>query len=359
MKRLLFLMIITSFLTACTEKKIVDELGLINGVSYDRSDEENQYLITVSFPKVSEKTSEYKSKVITTNARSSKEAKMKLKQKTNFNLVSGQARLAIFGEEVAKEGIYDIVESLLRDPSIGARVHLAVASGTGNEILTKKFIDEPDNVFYIFSLLEKAQSQNSIPSINLYEFTRDYYDDGIDPILPIFKPLENEIKLEGFAIFDEDHCVTKVHGQEIQLLFILKKNIKNGNLFFELDSGEKVMLSYFKSKRELQVKNNDGMKVNIHIEGQIQEYDGKKDLTDRKQLKELEREMSDYLNDKFTALIGVLQENQTDPIGFGQYFRNDNTYKDWKDINWNEVYKNMSIDVKSSIKITDIGKVKN
>ncbi|MBM7584017.1 spore germination protein [Bacillus pakistanensis] len=358
MKRLLFLMIITSLLTACTEKKIVDELGLINGVSYDLSDQEDQYFITVSFPKTSEKTSEYHAKVIATNAKSSKEAKMKLMQKTNFNLVSGQARLALFGEEVAKKGIYNIVESLLRDPSIGSRIYLAVASSTGNEILNKKLIDEPDNVFYIFSLLDKAQMQNSTPSINLYEFTRDYYDDGIDPILPVFKTLDNEITLDGYSIFDDDRSITRIKGQNVQLLFILRKSIKNGNLYFELDSGEKIMLSYFKSKRDIQVKNKSSLKVDVHVHGQIQEYDGKKDLTDKKQIKELEKEMSDYLNEKLNTLIELLQENHTDPIGFGQYVRNDSTFEDWKKINWNETYKNLSIDVKSTIKISDIGKVK-
>ncbi|WP_452472545.1 Ger(x)C family spore germination protein [Paenibacillus xanthanilyticus] len=55
---------------------------------------------------------------ITVTAKTSKESKLLLSRKTELIMVSGQLRDTLYGLSLAKRGIWEYIDTLVRDPSI-------------------------------------------------------------------------------------------------------------------------------------------------------------------------------------------------------------------------------------------------
>src|SRR5690606_21344335 len=125
---------------------------------------------------------------------------------------------------------------------------------------------------------------HTIPEVTLYEFVRDYFDDGIDPVSPMLKKGEKSIVNDGIALFKDDQYMAKVPTEKALIFAFLRGNFKRGQISLDMNTGEeeheKVMLSNINSKRKVRLTaidvNSEYFKVemNVRINGSVLEYDG-------------------------------------------------------------------------------------
>ncbi|PGL70703.1 Ger(x)C family spore germination protein [Bacillus sp. AFS055030] len=352
------------FLTSCGTSNVIEDLAILQAGAYDLSEnEENPIITTVLFPTVS-KEGKFGTQTLTVSGKSSHDTFIKLQNLTNLKLVGGQGSI-IFGEKLAKKGLINIVKSFTRDPEFGTRVKFAIVEGKGEELLKKKIASVPDVSEYLYTFIDKLGKQNKILNTDKYRFLRDYYDDGIDPVLPVFSYEGENIALKGLGTFRGDQYVRLLPLSEAQILNFINDDINNGSLMINIkDSGkiDQLMLSNINSKNDKKVNinkfTNTTVVINLYLKGSILEYTGTMDLSKEKNQKKLEKQVENYLKTNSKKLLKILQKEQTDPIGMGTLVRNHVSYERWNKMDWNKVYKNIDYKVNVKVDMTNTGKSK-
>ncbi|MGF6950148.1 spore germination protein [Neobacillus sp. B4I6] len=354
------------FLTGCAASNIIEDLGILQSVAFDVSEsKENPLKITVLFPNVS-KEGRYETQTLTANGKSTHDTFIKLQNLTNLKLVGGQSTI-LFGEELSKKGLINVVKTFTRDPEFGTRVKFAIVEGKGEELLKKKIPSIPDNAAYLYTFMEKLGNQNRILNTDKYRFLRDYYDDGIDPVLPVFSYKGENIELKGLGTFKGDQYVTRLTLSETLILNFLSGDIKNGSLMISIkdkESGknEQLFLSSINSDNDKKVntgkRKNMTVEVILDLKGSVLEYTGTMDLSKEKYQRQLEKQVENYLITKSKKLLIKLQKFQTDPIGIGTVVRNLLSYERWNKMKWNEIYSNLNFKVKVKVDLINTGKSK-
>ncbi|MCL6574187.1 MAG: Ger(x)C family spore germination protein [Bacillus sp. (in: Bacteria)] len=354
------------FLTGCGASNIIEDLAILESVAYDMSEsEENPIKTTVLFPTVS-KEGKAGTQTLTANGKSSHETFIKLQNLTNLKLVGGQTTI-LFGEELSKKGLIDIVETFTRDPGVGTRVKFAIVEGKGEELLKKKIPSIPDNAEYLYTFIEKLGKQNKVFNTDKYRFLRDYYDDGIDPVLPVFSYKGENIELKGLGAFKGDQYITRLTLSETQILNLLSGDIKNGSLMISINDKEsgkndQLLLSDINSNNDKKVntikRKNMTVEVILDLKGSVLEYTGTIDLSEEKYQRQLEKQVENYLITNSKKLLIKLQKFQTDPIGIGTLVRNRLSYERWNKMKWNKIYSNLNFKVKVKVDLINTGKSK-
>jgi spore germination protein len=295
--------------------------------------------------------------------KSSKDAREKVRFKTNFKLESGQVRVSLFGQKLAIQGMLPYLHSLVRDPSIGTRLKLALAEDEASEVLMLQIKNEGQNATYLEQFLTKLNRENFRENYNIYQFLRDYYDDGIDPILPVFKVEKNNIAYNGIGLFHEDKLVEILKPSEAQYLFLFREEMQKGVFVEQIDVGEEgkasIMLNYELNNHRIEVPATR-KKAAIYIEliGDVVEYTGKEDVSDPKIQKKIENIITEKINQDGEKLVIKLQKLQVDPLGINRYVRNKMIYNEWKALNRYQAYQDMNIQVKANVILNSSGKWK-
>jgi spore germination protein len=361
-----FVSIMVFFLTGCAEQRIIDDLALINAVGYDVTDnEKNPLKLTVTFPIIT-KDGKYDRKTILVEGKSSKEAREKVRMKTNLKLESGQMRVSLFGQELANKGMLPLLNSLVRDPSIGTRAKLALAEDEASDILMLQIKNEGQNATYLEQFLTKLNRESLRTNYNIYQFLRDYYDDGIDPILPVFRVEKNNIAYNGIGLFQEDKLVEILKPSEARYLFLFREEMKQGNFVEQIDVGEEekasIMLNYELKEHHIKIQssstNPKQASIYIKLIGDVIEYTGKEEISDPKIQKKIEKLITKKIHQEGKELIVKLQKLQVDPLGINRYVRNKMNYKEWKALDKYQSYQDMNINIEANIIINSSGKWK-
>ena len=69
-------------------------------------------------------------------------------------------------------------------------------------------------------------------------FSREYFDDGIDPIAPIIRQEKDNIIIAGIGLFRDDRYITKIEPEKGIIFSILKKKFKQGQIKIDIKDDE-------------------------------------------------------------------------------------------------------------------------
>lgn len=375
LKYLSSLLCIILFISACGDQRVLENLGLIQATGYDLLSEDEdvdkakeKLIISISLPRSGLNGEEMENEFSSTTALTSKEGRAKLARQSEYILVSGQMRNAVFGLSLAKDGLWEHIDTLVRDPSISPRVRVSIVEGSAHDLLKKNYPTHPRTGKYLDNLLKTEAIAKAIPATNIYRFTRDYLDDGVDPIVPIIKELDGHITIDGIALFRDDRYITKIEPDKALIFSFLYENFKQGEISINLkeisEESEHVMLSSLNSKRDIKVtsnleKNHFTVDISLNIKGAILEYVGDLRLANDKDIKELEGIVSQYVNEQAKIMIKEMQKNNVDSLGMGKYVRNSLTYNQWSNLVWHDHYPNVEVLCNTKVSIKDYGKFGN
>jgi germination protein, Ger(x)C family len=373
MLRRLLIVTLLVVVTGCGDQRILERLGFIQTTSYDiapssEGESEQKLLISVTIPRP-DSGSETGSgsggvnrEFLTTVSSTGKESRINLSRQTELQLVSGQLRNTLFGLSLAKQGIWQHIDTLVRDPSISPRVKITIVNGNAHDLLAKNYPFHPRTGQYITRMLDKESLSQVVPSTTLYQFTKDYFDDGIDPIAPIIKESGESIKIDGIALFQKDRYVMKVEPKQAIIFALLRTNIKQGDISLDLSGGnrehEHVTFSSLVSHRSVKMKPSKGsfhVDINIKMEGSVLEYFGALDLESEKDRSTIEKLASEQIQAKAKELIAAMQSNRVDSLGLGKNIRSTLQYAKWHNMDWRDTYQHMDVQCHVKVRIKDYG----
>ncbi|HEU4963096.1 MAG TPA: Ger(x)C family spore germination protein [Bacilli bacterium] len=349
-----------------SKQKLLERLGVISAVGYDMTDKQDFKLGTFVLPNFTE-TGKEKVDVLTASGRTSKEMRFNMSRMSERQLVGGQIRVVLYGDELAKEGILPLSDTLFRDAEIGSQIHLAVVDGRAVDMLTHRYPDKPSVDIYLYQMLRKEMEQNTIPLSNLHLFLHDAYNAGADPVLPYLELGQEDVILNGVAVFNEDRMVGRLSGEETRALAYMYGRNSVGAIEANVDEsgphgtpGRAVMM-YLKLNRKREVSVVKGI-PHFHllysIDGGITEYTGEQNLEEEPVVKQLETKLADKLRGQMERVVEKLQhEFHSDPLGFGELYRSRGYVKKLEEKTWRKLYEKAKIDIDVKITIKQTGMI--
>ncbi|RIW35029.1 hypothetical protein D3H55_08245 [Bacillus salacetis] len=384
MRKMLFLTVILSaslLLGGCVETRYLEKQGLITGVGYDKSDAKNKIAGTLVFYQFNPSMQNL-STVITGEADTSKGIRLSANMETDHNLVSGQLRVALYGEEIARDGISSLVDSLSRDATIGNMTYLGVADPSAREILSYQPKSQPTNMgTYLYNLILLNIENEAIPNPTLQEFLTRYGSVGKDAILPYFSIMEQKVGIKGFALFSDDKQVALLDRSKIFYVRSLMDSIKTGSVEVEVPKDEfykeikdaqnssiesdeedeikdiNITLDNIKNSYKIKLKDKQkpSYEIKLKLESRILEMTVPLNLSEAPVLRKLEEEIEKSLEKKGMEVLEEIQETGSDPIGFGSYYRASVRGREVTKKMWAEKYPSAEFDLDVDLKIVRTG----
>ncbi|MFY4776760.1 Ger(x)C family spore germination protein [Metabacillus sp. RGM 3146] len=353
MKKGFLLALTILFLTGCMQKEVIDEVNFVLAIGIDKG--ENDTKEGTDVIPVYQKDAPVQSEIISDSGKYYSDMFVNLQKQSSNPLVYGKLEVALFGEDMAKEGFYDIIDTFERDSSIGSHVFLAVARGKASEILKGDYGTQ-GTADYLYNLIKQNIETRDLPEENLHLYLYNYFSNGKDVYLPILKGTgEGKVAVDGIALFKNQSMVGEIPSNDMMFFKLLTDKHTRGNYNLLLPNGKISSIRTIKSKEKLVInkKNPYEAKIDIHVTGYVPEYSGKK-IT-QKILKEIEAAFKKIIEQKTSAMIEEFKKLEIDPVGFGDEVKHSIRYV--KVMDWKKNYKNLKVKVNADVNISESGVV--
>ncbi|MEH7250904.1 Ger(x)C family spore germination protein [Neobacillus niacini] len=339
-------------LMGCVKKEILDDISLIEGISFDYVDKKN-ILGTVVIP-VYLPNQPPKSKTFSAKAEINKSILQEIQRQTADPVVTGSLEVVLFSNTLAeKVGILPLVDPFQRDPGVGSGLYLAVVDGDTKKLLSGKY-GIRSNATYISNLLEHNIKNEDLPKTNLQLFLADFYQQGKTPYLPQLKQIgKDKLKINGIALLKYGKMIDLIAAEKMFFFKLLVDKYSQGLHRVKIDGGEAAIRSIHSSHNfELTKRNPTEVTIHIKIEGIINEFSGQ-ELTP-KLMHKLQNQFEKDVEKECLAMIERFKEKEIDPIGFGHFLKTKTRNFDFKNW-WDNQYKDLVIRIIPEVSISESG----
>lgn len=364
------LLCVSVFLVSCVQAQEIEDIGIINasGVDVATDDSIENTLVVFQFSSQTDDITQ----ILTGKGNTIGGANEDAEHSAINRLVPGKIKLTLFGEEMAKQGILPYLDMQIRDARVPDMMYLAIGRPTAKEILN---VDEnevsKDVGQYLHDLIENHSTDHNIPRKSLQDFFRIYYDVGQDNILPIFKVEDKIPKQVSAAIFKGDQIVGEITNDEIILINLMDRVVKEKLLEMNLPiepfkdflqkreqshGRDEINFAFLiqngKSKTKLIDTENLIYETNTKIQLRLIEQSAGIQLTDAKIIHMLEKEIAVKMEEEFNKLLKKVKNYGADPFGYGRYYNRTQEGKDLTIEEWREMYPSIEVKFNVEVKLT-------
>lgn len=378
MKKILLLLPLLFLLTGCYNYRELNDLAIVSGISIDK--ENDEYILTaevVNPKKESDASSSNEPQFITytSKGKSLQEAFRKVVKESPKKLYGGQINILIIDEDTAKSNLNSIMDFLARDPEVRSEFYVLIGKSEKVLEITTPLINISSQ--NILSSLESSNKYLGTANLITYhELINHYLNNKQEIALPTVETIGNEEFGQNIKNIEN---TTNKSTSIISNIAVFKNNKLKGylteknSIFYNLVMGNTqtflVRNEYGKneyiinevieasSKMEANVKKK---KITISIKGKaaISEVNYKCNLDDKKTIKRIEQKLNNDIEKNIKQMIKTIQkEYNSDIFGFQDlFYKTDaNEYKKFKNDWYNNIFKELEIEVKSNITIFEKG----
>jgi spore germination protein KC len=375
-------------LTGCWSRQELNDLAIAVGIGIDKIGDQFQVSAQVVLPSqiAGSKGGSPQAPVNLYKATGSTvyEALRKITTISPRKIYISHLRILVLSEDLAKQGISDVLDFMSRDTEARNDYFIAVAKNSKAEDALKILTSlEKIPAVRLFSSLETSEKQWAPTStVTLGTLITDLVAKGKNPVLTGVvidgnvdagetpKNVETvdsptELKYSGLAVFKEDKLIGWLNQEESKVYNYLTNKVKNTVSYINCPQGKKLSLEIFGAKSKIKgIIQNDKPEISIEqfIESDIGEVQCRNlDLTNPKTITELEQIANQKVENLFeTTIKKVQQQYKSDIFGFGEVIHRSNPQA-WKKLrdNWDQTFVNLPVNVKMDIEIRQVGKVTN
>lgn len=382
-RKLIILVIVLLFTSGCWSSRELNELGIASAVGIDKSDD--GYLVTVQIINPGEiagasRTTRSPVSSYTTTGKTVFEAIRKLTVKTPRRVYLSHARIIVFGEEMAQEGIKKALDFLSRDHELRTDFFIVIAKDEKAVNVLKIFTpieNIPANkMFSSLEMSEKVWAPTK--AVHLDDLVTNITSKGINPVLTGIEILGESsegtdirniekinspttLKYVGLGGFKGDKLVGWLNEAESKGYNELTDNVNSSVLTVPCEDG-KLAIEVVQSKTKLKGKVENGkpkINVEVRVEGNVGEVMCGIDLTKTENIEKLQQTTEKEIKDLMEKAIKKAQEDLgSDIFGFGEVIHRADP-KAWKELkkNWDEQFVNLAVDIKATVEIRRLGTI--
>ncbi|MED1951713.1 Ger(x)C family spore germination protein [Brevibacillus centrosporus] len=294
------------------------------------------------------------------------DALMNLQQQISGRLFFGHLRVIVVSEAVAKKGLENLSDYFRRNSEVRRMAWLVISKGRAVELMKAAPKLERVPTMYLMSTLDEAVRLGKFPSDYIGLFWSDSSKRGKEGFLPYMQlKKEQNVELLGMAYFQNDKMVGTTKPFEIAAYMGIRglnpagyrSFVRVGNTPYVVN----LYATYRKSKIRVQIKNGlPHFLVQTFIEVNLEEKSNEKGLVITSALLEqIERQDEQGAVKFYEGLIKQTQAKSADIFGFGEYVRAmEPQYWNQKiktKERWQEMYKDITVDLQVNIEIRRVG----
>ncbi|SMG21451.1 Ger(x)C family spore germination protein [Paenibacillus aquistagni] len=351
-------------LTGCWDQQMLKDDRLAYVIGYDLSSEGMIQSTTVLL-KVSGLPADKSeiSEVHTATGFTSRHTRDITDREVPGKLSASKLRMLLIGEDMAKQGVYPLLDVYYRDPKSALNSKVAIVKRSAHDLIATKTKSTQINGEFN-KLIKSGEKRTVVPTVNLELICTHMLDPGEDFAVPYLTQHDTNPVIEGIAMFNDDKMMGVLNSED-SLMYLLMKNklAKTASLTLEVDKNEAqkpynyIALDFQRVKRKLNVS-VDGykqIKVLLDLKVKVTAIEYPKDhLYLNRTLEKLDQKLSQDLTHKAEAVVRQMQDCNHDGLGIGRriiaYYPNT-----WKKLNWEEDYRNIEIIPKVTVEIVNHG----
>lgn len=303
-------------------------------------------------------------------------------------------KVAVFSEEIAKNGIGNYISDLMNDVELRPTCHILVSKCDAKYYLenSKPMLENLSSKYYE---VQRSSEKNTgyTKSITILDFYNSYYDSFMQPYSILgnisgfnlekkqnnkndhpnnsedlnyvvsvesetSEKVEKNIENLGLAVFRGDAFVGEISNIETIYHLMLSNQFKSSIINipspFSDNNYIALYISRVKSKNNVQIVNDSPyISCNIILSARVISSSVSNNYLEPENIKLLQDYSNSYLK---TSIEDYLYKTsidfKSDITGFGRYgVHNFNTIQSWNEYNWLEKYKNSFFDVNVNTKI--------
>lgn len=372
---IVYLLFISVSSSGCWDYREVNNLSIVTGAAVDRG-ENHKYKVTFEIVDLHEAgpESKIKSKLIESEGETFFEAIRNVLKITSPRPYFGHMGIVIISEQVAREGVIDIIDFLNRDAEPRLNIDLLVSKEkTANEILSTESTTTAIRSFEIEQMLNAIKIYPKSPRVRVYQFVNDLPCEGIVPVLPTMLVVESDgnrtSALSGAAVFKDDKMVGYINEEESNYYSYIMNNVKRG-IFVLKDNpelkGVSITLEIYDTETKVKPVYSNGkvsmdiiMKVRTSL-AQLGEYENSKSENEI-DVQRIQNSAEKYIETKTATTIQSIQRKiGLDIFGFGKKVHSEMPEL-WRKIrsDWNMIYKDMDVNVSASVEVKNEGMLRH
>ncbi|UNC93842.1 Ger(x)C family spore germination protein [Candidatus Contubernalis alkalaceticus] len=381
-------MISAIFSSGCWSSKEIDTLAITVAVGIDKS--KDGYLLTMQFlnpraiasdnPNISPFTN------YSEEGKDLNEIMRRLSTKTGRKIYNSHLRIVVINEDIAKEGIKDLLDFFARHHEFRTDFYFVVARGTtAREVLCILPPLELVSGIKLHDSLDISEKEWApTKSVRIIELVNDIIADGINPVLTGVEISDEEISTNmmptktleslgaselanraqyvGLGAFKEDKLVGWLNEDESKGYNYIIGNVKRTVGYVNYGEKVKVTSQVMKAKSVKKAFFIDGgpaVEVAISLEADIEAIEGDFDILKEENKKIIEELIAEKIKLMCENIVKKAQkEFKTDIFGFGEVIRREYP-KFWREIkdDWNSEFVELPVSIAVETKIKQLGQI--
>ncbi|EPR08302.1 Ger(x)C family spore germination protein [Ruminiclostridium papyrosolvens] len=373
---LLCISMIMTLTTGCWNNRDLSELSILTAMGIDQT-EDGKIMVTAQIIKPVDVSSSgagvsggggggEKSFVVVSNTESTIFAALRtMLAKINKKIFYSSSQVIVFSEDLAKSGIKNYVDFILRDHETQFKSLIVVAKGTtAKEIVEQEYGLSKIPGGYIRDTIKNSKSRGFTKELRLLDMARELATEGRELSIGTIEKSENLTSTEGLAVFQKDKMVGWLDKYETRGYMFITGRAKSGIIEIESPDNPKeiigIELMKGSSKIEVNSSSNNSIEVNVKIkaEGNVGEQQSQSGQSPDKICKSLSKCLEKQITKEcYSAISKCQNEYKSDIFGFGIHVF-DKYPKYWQKVTsvWSEeIFPSIQVKVKVDAKINRTG----
>ncbi|HQA58812.1 MAG TPA: Ger(x)C family spore germination protein [Acetivibrio sp.] len=384
LNRLLLIILVCQILllSGCWSSHEVNTLGITVCIGIDKT--ENGYLVSMQIlnpATIASDKSARESPIVIYSVEVSNMAEVtgKIMLQLSRKINNAHLRLVVFGEDVAREGIENILDYLARNHEFRTDYYFAVAkNSTAKEILgILTPIETVPGVDMYNSIKISEEEWASLKSMRIIELINSIMADGKNPVLTGIEIEKNNkidsnttavlertdgyslLKLSDSGAFNKDKLIGWLDENESKGYNYITGNVKRTLEDAQIDEA-KITSTIMKAKSDTKVhlsENEPSIEVKIKIEQNIASIEGKFEISSKEQKRLLDEMFAVEIKSLCEKALNKAQkELKTDIFGFGEtiHRKYPKMWKKMKD-NWDDIFPNLPVNITVEVDTKQLG----
>lgn len=392
--------IVLTTLTGCYDYREINTLAIVSATEINKIEDEYQVSVQAINPQAPDKTTDPQAPFIiyTGTGKTIQEAYRSITLSSSRFMYSNHLDLLIINEKIAKENISELIDYYIRNPGIRTEFYILI-SKDDNILSVTTPIDEISSA----SIKESIENNYKYYGVSSRTTFSEFVNMNLNPNLEIVLPTIELVKdnptedkninskdkdknnksnqeendsdstsnkntektkvkdkylLGGYAIFKNNKLVGYLNNKESINYNIITNNIKNTIITYECSKNKYLAIEITNSSSSIKTKNNK-VSIDIKLKGNINESHCDIDITKNKNIKKISHDIEEKLNKEITDdILNIRNNYHTDIYNFKNIiYKHDYSYFKKIKNNYDEVYQNLDISVKTNIHLVEKGNI--
>jgi spore germination protein KC len=340
----------------------IEDMSIVAGVAIDKGPSDGKLLVTTEIVDTKEgsKSSQAGFKMLSLTGETMFDIVRGMISITGRKLFWSHSKAIILSEEIAREGVIDIIDWYNRDTETRSDVYIFVSKEkTAQEIINLSSLTESVMAYALAQQMRFEKNVSTAPVVEIWDFIDKLEASGEYAIAPLIYIHEtNKIKnarVSGAAIFSMDKMIGTISGEETKYMQFANNQIKGGVLAVNDKNGKPAfsleILSNRTKVKPVWVEGKLQMQINTLTHTGLDEVKVPDEFTNRDSKKVIEKRAGEELQKHILSVIHRVQKDyHADIFGFGELLH-EQMPQTWKKIekDWGQEFSEVEVVVNSEV----------